>query len=125
MPARAGGGASIQSTDAVATPVHSVAVRTGIVYPLQLPQATATTNLVSHSRRSHVTDPVTYRERKDAMATGATFEDFSSVGVLPLTTTATFANNFLGLAAPDSQCSPTGCDPPSEQLRLDQIMLSK
>ncbi len=116
MPARAGGGAAIQSTTVVAPPVHSIAVRKGIVYPLELPPVTETSGLMPHSRRSHVTDPVTYRERKNATATGSTFEDLSSVGVLPLTTTPTFANNFLGLAAPDSQCTPNFCEPPDTQL---------
>src|ERR1700693_2067304 len=65
LPARAGGGAAIQSLPAPRPPQHLLAIRTGTVYPLELPPATTT--LGRHPRPFRVADSAAYRQRKAAL----------------------------------------------------------
>ena len=87
--------------------------RTGTVYPLELPPATASVG--SHSRPLRVAHPASYRQSKAALDSGATLLEVPSIATLALTTTPTFSTNFAGLAFPDSQCGPN-CEPPDAQV---------
>ena len=91
-----------------------LAVRTGIVYPLELPPAAPSLS-VRHSLPLRVADPVAYRQRKAAMSSGAALPEVPSLATLALTTTPTVQTNFVGLAFPDSQCGST-CEPPDTQV---------
>ena len=99
------------------TPIHRYAVRTGTVYPLELPPATPT--LEHHSRPLHVADPAAYRMRKAALAAGAALSSFPSFASLAATaTTPTVSTNFQGLDFSDSvnnsDCGMV-CEPPDTQ----------
>jgi hypothetical protein len=107
LPARAGSSAATQS-------IHRLATRTGTVYPLELPPATASVG--PHSRPLRVGDPVAYRLRKAAIDSGAMLPEVPSLATLALSTTSpTFSTNFIGLAFPDSSCGPD-CEPPDTQV---------
>ena len=115
LPARAGSSAATLSLSAPAPrqPQHLIATRTGTVYPLELPPATASVG--SHSRPFRVAHPAAYRQSKAALDSGATLPEVPSIATLALTTTPTFSTNFAGLAFPDSQCGPN-CEPPDTQV---------
>src|SRR5208337_1785417 len=113
LPARAGGAAGTQST-AAPRPLHTFAVRTGIVDPMKLPPAAAIP--ARHFKPLRVANPVAYLQRKAAMS-GATLPEVPSFATLALTTTPTVSTSFLGLAFPDSQCGP-GCEPPDTQVAV-------
>src|SRR5579862_3411941 len=107
LPARAGSSAATQSSHAMQ---HRLAVRTGTVYPLELPPVT--TSVGPHSRPRRVGDPVAYRLHKAAIDSGAILPGLPSLASLALSaTTPTFSTNFTGLAFADSQCGPD-CEPP-------------
>src|SRR5271167_1413335 len=112
LPARAGGAAT-QSLPAAKQPRHLLAIRTGTVYPLELPPATASVG--RHPRPFRVADPAAYRQRKAAIDSGAMLPEIPSIATLALTTTPTFSNSFTGLGFPDSQCGPD-CEPPDTQV---------
>ena len=89
-------------------------MRTGTVYPLELPPAT--TIVGHHSRPFRVADPAAYRRRKAAIDSGAALPALPSLATLALTsTTPTFSTNFAALAFPDSDCGPD-CEPPDTQV---------
>ena len=113
LPARAGSSAATLSLSAPRQPQHLIATRTGTVYPLELPPATASVG--SHSRPFRVAHPAAYRQSKAALDSGATLPEVPSIATLALTTTPTFSTNFTGLAFPDSQCGPN-CEPPDTQV---------
>ena len=114
LPARAGSSAATQSLPAPRQPKHLLATRTGTVYPLELPPATASVG--RHSRPFRVADPVAYRLRKAAIDSGAMLPALPSLATLALTaTTPTFSTTFTGLAFPDSDCGPD-CEPPDTQV---------
>ena len=93
---------------------HRLAIRTGTVYPFELPPATASVG--RHSRPRRVGDPVAYRLRKAAIDSGAILPGLPSLATLALSaTTPTFSTNFTGLAFSDSQCGPD-CEPPDTQV---------
>src|ERR1700735_1831912 len=69
LPARAGGAASTQSLAAPRQPKHLLAIRTGTVYPLELPPATM--NVGPHRRPFRVANPAAYRLNKAAIDSGA------------------------------------------------------
>jgi hypothetical protein len=94
-------------------PQHLLAIRTGTVYPLELPPATTT--LGRHPRPFRVADPAAYRQRKAALDSGAMLPDVPSLATLALTTTPTVSTSFTGLGFPDSQCGPD-CEPPDTQM---------
>src|SRR5260370_15293247 len=96
LPARAGSSAAtaIQAK-------HLLATRTGTVYPLELPPATASVG--RHSRPLRVADPVAYRLRKAAIDSGAALPEVPSLATLALSTTSpTFSTSFIVLPFPDS-----------------------
>lgn len=113
LPARAGSSAATLSLSAPRQPQHLIATRTGTVYPLELPPATASVG--SHWRPFRVAHPAAYRQSKAALDSGATLPEVPSIATLALTTTPTFSTNFAGLAFPDSQCGPN-CEPPDTQV---------
>jgi hypothetical protein len=89
-------------------------MRTGTVYPLELPPAT--TIVGRHSRPFRVADPAAYRLHKAAIDSGAVLPALPSLATLALTsTTPTFSTNFAALAFPDSDCGPD-CEPPDTQV---------
>ncbi len=93
---------------------HRLAIRTGTVYPLELPPVTASVG--RHSRPRRVADPVAYRLSKAAIDNGAILPGLPSLVTLALSaTTPTFSTHFNGLAFPDSQCGPD-CEPPDTQV---------
>ena len=113
LPARAGSSAATLSLSAPRQPQHLIATRTGTVYPLELPPATASVG--RHSRPFRVAHPAAYRQSKAALDSGAMLPEVPSLATLALTTTPTFSTNFAGLAFPDSQCGPN-CEPPDTQV---------
>jgi hypothetical protein len=114
LPARAGSSAATLSLSAPRQPQHLIATRTGTVYPLELPPATASVG--SHSRPFRVAHPAAYRQSKAALDSGALIPEVPSIATLALTTTPTFSTNFIGLAFPDSQCPDGDCEPPDTQV---------
>ena len=109
LPARAGGSAS---SIAAAPPRHMLAVRTGVVYPLNLPPPSAQASFARHSRSRRIVNPLAYSQRQAATATDAILPDLPSLATIALTDTPTLASaGFAGLAFPNSQCGP-GCEPP-------------
>src|SRR5579863_7614241 len=114
LPARAGGTAATQSRHATQ---HRIAIRTGTVYPFELPPATA--QVGRHSRPFRVADPVAYRLRKAAIDSGALLPGLPSMATLTLSaTTPTFSTTINGLAFPDSSSTSCGstCEPPDTQV---------
>ena len=109
LPARAGG--SVPSI-AAAPPRHMLAVRTGIVYPLNLPRPSAQASFARHSRSRRIANPFAYAQRQAAVANDAMLPELPSIATLALTDTPTASAGFAGLAFPNSQCGP-GCEPPS------------
>src|SRR5580704_1509058 len=109
LPARAGG--SVPSI-AAAPPRHMLAVRTGIVYPLNLPRPSAQASFARHSRSRRIANPFAYAQRQAAVANDAILPELPSIATLALTDTPTASPGFAGLAFPNSQCGP-GCEPPS------------
>ena len=109
LPARAGGSApSIPA----APPRHLLALRTGVVYPLNLPPPSAQASFARHSRLRRIVNPLAYSERQAAAATDAILPELPSIATIALTDTPTLASaGFAGLAFPNSQCGP-GCEPP-------------
>ena len=113
LPARAGGSAP---SIAAAAPRHMLAVRTGVVYPLNLPRPSAQASFVRHSRSRRIANPLAYGQRQAATATDAMLPELPSIATIALTDTPTLASSgFAGLAFPNSQCGP-GCEPPSMQV---------
>src|SRR5579872_5214308 len=82
LPARAGSSAATQSGHAMQ---HRLAIRTGTVYPFELPPATA--EVGRHSRPRRVGDPVAYRLRKAAIDRGAILPGLPSLATLTLSAT--------------------------------------
>jgi hypothetical protein len=110
LPARAGGSAP---SIAAAPPRHMLAVRTGVVYPLNLPRPSAQASFARHSRSRRIANPFAYAQRQAAVANDAMLPELPSIATLALTDTPTLASSgFAGLAFPNSQCGP-GCEPPS------------
>ena len=113
LPARAGGSTP---SIAAAAPRHMLAVRTGVVYPLNLPAPSAQASFVRHSRSRRIANPFAYSQRQAAIATDEMLPELPSIATLALTDTPTLASSgFAGLAFPDSQCGP-GCEPPQTQV---------
>src|SRR5271170_953612 len=87
MPARAGGGGASPAsiTRAASSPQHRFATRTGIVYPLELPQVTASdvASLAQHSRGSRRLK----RLRASATSLDETLPELPSLATLALTAT--------------------------------------
>src|SRR5271156_2142364 len=112
LPARAGG--STPSTPLPA-PRHMLAVRTGVVYPLNLPPPSAQSSSARHSRLRRIANPFGYSQRQAATATDAILPELPSLATIALTDTPTLASaGFAGLASPNSGCFP--CEPPSMQV---------
>src|SRR5271170_4801054 len=111
LPARAGGGGSTPSTP-LPPPRHMLAVRTGVVYPLNLPPPSAQASSARHSRLRRIANPFGYSQRQAATATDEILPAMPSLATIALTDTPTLASaGFAGLAFPNSQCGP-GCEPP-------------
>jgi Abnormal spindle-like microcephaly-assoc'd, ASPM-SPD-2-Hydin len=113
LPARAGG-----STPPVAAPAprHMLAVRTGVVYPLNLPAPSAQPSFARHVRSRRIANPFGYSERQSATAADEILPAIPSLATIALTDTPTLASaGFAGLAFPNSQCGP-GCEPPSMEV---------
>ena len=109
LPARAGGSAS---PIAAAPPRHMLAVRTGVVYPLNLPRPSAQASFARHSRSRRIVNPFAYSQRLASTATDGILPELPSIATIALTDTPTLASSgFAGLAFPNSQCGP-GCEPP-------------
>src|SRR5271166_1368674 len=108
LPARAGGSAP---PIAAPPPRHMLAVRTGVVYPLNLPTPSAQASFARHSRSRRIVNPFGYSQREGAAATDAILSALPSLATIALTDTPTLASaGFAGLAFPNSQCGP-GCEP--------------
>src|SRR5271154_2111800 len=109
LPARAGGSAP---SIAAPAPRHMLAVRTGVVYPLNLPPPSAQASSARHSRLRRIANPFGYSQRQTATATDEILPAMPSLATIALTATPTLASaGFAGLAFPNSQCGP-GCEPP-------------
>src|SRR5208283_193236 len=109
LPARAGGSAL---SIAAPPPRHMLAMRTGVVYPLNLPPPSAQANSARHARFRRFANPFGYSQRQAATATDAILPAMPSLATIALTDTPTLASaGFAGLAFPNSQCG-TGCEPP-------------
>lgn len=115
MPARAGSGAAspASTTRTASSPQHRFATRTGIVYPLELPQVTASdvASLAQHSRGSRRLK----RLRASATSLDETLPELPSLATLALTATPNVSTSFAGIAFPQSDCG-AGCEPPSGQV---------
>src|SRR5271170_3215675 len=114
LPARAGG-----STPSIAAPAprHMLAVRTGVVYPLNLPRPSAQASFARHSRSRRIANPFAYAQRQAAVATDAILPALPSIATLAQTDTPTLASTgFAGLAFPDSGCVLDDCEPPDAQV---------
>src|SRR5277367_4966036 len=109
LPARAGGSAP---SIAAPAPRHMLAMRTGVVYPLNLPPSSAQASFARHSRSRRIANPLAYSQRQAATTTDAILPALPSIATIALTDTPTLASaGFAGLAFPNSQCGP-GCEPP-------------
>jgi hypothetical protein len=114
LPARAGGSAP---SIAAAPPRHMLAVRTGVVYPLNLPPPSAQASFARHSRSRRIVNPFAYSQRQAATASDAILPELPSLATIALTDTPTLASaGFAGLAFPNSGCVPEECEPPDAQV---------
>lgn len=115
LPARAGAAAAGTQPTVAPQPLHTFAVRTGIVDPMRLPPAAAIP--IQRFMPLRVANRDAYLKRKAAMSSGASLSDVPTLATLALTAARTFSSNFAGLAFPDSQCGP-GCEPPDTQVAV-------
>src|SRR5260370_26649144 len=111
IPARAGLDSIASGATPFLLPQEILVQRTAVVDPMTLPPPTIAAR--PHSRPLRVRDPIAYRQRKAAMASGAILPEIPSMLSLPLTTTPTILANFIGLAAQES-CGT--CEPPDTQI---------
>ena len=112
IPARAGLDSIASGSTALSiSPDEIVVQRTAIVDPTTLPPPMIATRPVSRPLRMR--DPIGYRKRKAALASGAIMPGVPSMLSLPLATTPTLLNNFAGMATQES-CG--RCEPPDTQV---------
>ncbi len=80
-----------------------LAVRTGVVYPLNLPPPSAQASLARRARFRRIVNPLAYSQRQAATATDAILPELPSLATIALTDTPTLASaGFAGLASPNS-----------------------